>query len=224
MSEALPLFFVSAMGLSLLLYVILDGFDLGVGMLLPFGTDAEKDTMIASIGPFWDANETWIVMGVGVLLIAFPKAHGIILTALYIPVTIMLVGLILRGAAFDFRVKSADHRQPMWNKLFALGSLMASMAQGWMLGAYITGLTGDVISVAFSILISLTLPACSTLGRRSIQSMPIIASAQLMGIGRSPIASGSLNQRSAISALTSGVAIETSKSANDIGGSASRHQ
>ena len=70
----------------------------------------------------------------------------------------MLVGLILRGAAFDFRVKSADHRQPMWNKLFALGSLMASMAQGWMLGAYITGL-GDAISVAFSILISLTLPA-----------------------------------------------------------------
>ena len=129
MSEALPLFFVFAMGLSLFLYVVLDGFDLGVGMLLPFGNDAEKDTMIASIGPFWDANETWIVMGVGVLLIAFPKAHGIILTALYIPVTIMLVGLILRGAAFDFRVKSADHRQPMWNKLFALGSLMASMAQ-----------------------------------------------------------------------------------------------
>ena len=101
MSEALPLFFVSAMGLSLLLYVILDGFDLGVGILLPFATDTEKDTMIAAIGPFWDANETWIVMGVGVLLIAFPKAHGIILTALYIPVTIMLVGLILRGAAFD---------------------------------------------------------------------------------------------------------------------------
>ena len=87
------------MGLSLLLYVILDGFDLGVGMLLPFGNDAEKDTMIASIGPFWDANETWIVMGVGVLLIAFPKAHGIILTALYIPVTVMLVGLILRGCS-----------------------------------------------------------------------------------------------------------------------------
>jgi cytochrome d ubiquinol oxidase subunit II len=98
-------------------------------------------------------------MGVGVLLIAFPKAHGIILTSLYIPVTIMLVGLILRGAAFDFRVKAADHRQPMWNMLFAVGSLMASMAQGWMLGAYITGLTGDAISVAFSVLISLTLPA-----------------------------------------------------------------
>ena len=159
MSEALPLFFISAMGLSLLLYVILDGFDLGVGLLLPFGSAADKDVMIASIGPFWYANETWIVMGVGVLLIAFPHAHGIILTALYIPVTIMLVGLILRGAAFDFRVKSADHRQPMWNKLFTLCSLMASMAQGWMLGAYITGLTGDAMSVAFSALIALTLPA-----------------------------------------------------------------
>ena len=88
------------MGLSLLLYVILDGFNLGVGMLLPFGTDAEKDTMIASIGPFWDANETWIVMGVGVLLTAFPKAHGIILTLLYIPVTVMLGGAGSQGRGF----------------------------------------------------------------------------------------------------------------------------
>jgi hypothetical protein len=109
-SEALPLFFVSAMGLSLLLYVILDGFDLGVGMLLPFGSDAEKDTMIASIGPFWDANETWIVMGVGVLLIAFPKAHGIILTALYIPVTIMLVGT--DSARRGFRLSREVCRPP----------------------------------------------------------------------------------------------------------------
>jgi cytochrome d ubiquinol oxidase subunit II len=138
---------------------LLDGFDLGVGMLLPFGNDAEKDTMIASIGPFWDANETWIVMGVGVLLIAFPKAHGIILTALYIPVTIMLVGLILRGAAFDFRVKSADHRQPMWNKLFALGSLMASMAQA---GCWVpTSPASQEIrhKRCFFYFISLTLPA-----------------------------------------------------------------
>ena len=80
METALPLIFVAVMGLSLLLYVILDGYDLGVGLLLPFGNDQEKDVMIASIGPFWDANETWIVMGIGVLLIAFPSAHGIILT------------------------------------------------------------------------------------------------------------------------------------------------
>ncbi|WP_276205908.1 cytochrome d ubiquinol oxidase subunit II [Halioglobus japonicus] len=106
MIELLPLFFVFAMGLALLIYVLLDGFDLGIGILLPFGNEREKDIMVASIGPFWDANETWIVLGVGVLLIAFPKAHGIVLTALYIPVTIMLFGLTLRGVAFDFRVKA----------------------------------------------------------------------------------------------------------------------
>ena len=101
----LPLIFVSLMGLSLLLYIILDGYDLGIGILLPLASDDEKDRMIETIGPFWDANETWIVLGIGILLIAFPSAHGMILTHLYIPVTLMLFGLILRGVAFDFRVK-----------------------------------------------------------------------------------------------------------------------
>ena len=128
MEDLLPLFFVFAMGLALLVYVILDGFDLGIGILLPFASDEEKDIMVASIGPFWDANETWIVLGVGVLLVAFPKAHGIVLTALYIPVTIMLIGLILRGVAFDFRVKAGDDRKHWWNMAFALGSLVASLA------------------------------------------------------------------------------------------------
>src|SRR5690606_40784735 len=114
----LPLFFAAAMGLALLIYVLLDGYDLGVGMLLPFASDDEKDTMVAAIGPFWDANETWIVLGVGILLIAFPRAHGLVLTALYLPVTIMLMGLILRGVAFDFRVKAAAARKRMWNGLF----------------------------------------------------------------------------------------------------------
>ena len=159
MAEFLPLFFVFAMGLALLLYVILDGFDLGIGLLLPFAEDAEKDIMIASIGPFWDANETWIVLGVGVLLVAFPQAHGIVLTALYFPVTVMLFGLILRGVAFDFRVKAGDDRKAMWNLAFFVGSLMAAMAQGWMLGAYITGLQGTATSRAFATLIALTLPA-----------------------------------------------------------------
>ncbi len=159
METALPLIFVAVMGLSLLLYVILDGYDLGVGLLLPFGTDQEKDVMIASIGPFWDANETWIVMGIGVLLIAFPSAHGIILTKLYLPATIMLLGLILRGVAFDFRVKAGDDKKAMWNKNFFIGSLVASMAQGWMLGSYITGLNGSVTNTVFSILIALCLPA-----------------------------------------------------------------
>lgn len=155
----LPIIYMGIMGLALLIYVILDGYDLGVGMLVPLADEAEKDMMIASIGPFWDANETWIVLGVGVLLIAFPIAHGIILTSLYIPVTIMLMGLILRGVAFDLRVKAGDHRRGLWNKAFFAGSLIASLAQGWMLGAYITGLQHSTTSLLFSALIAMTLPA-----------------------------------------------------------------
>ena len=155
----LPLFFASAMGLALLIYVILDGYDLGIGLLLPFATETEKDQMIASIGPFWDANETWIVLGVGILLIAFPKAHGDILTAMYIPVTVMLMGLMMRGIAFDFRAKAAANHKQMWNAIFSGGSLVMAAAQGWMLGTYITGLGETAVSSLFSILIAITLPA-----------------------------------------------------------------
>ncbi|MFL6694087.1 MAG: MFS transporter, partial [Ramlibacter sp.] len=115
----LPLIFMAVMGLSLLAYVVLDGYDLGVGILLPFATDDEKDVMVSSIGPFWDANETWLVLGVGVLLIAFPRAHSLVLTHLYLPVALMLVGLILRGVSFDFRVKARAAHKGMWNALFA---------------------------------------------------------------------------------------------------------
>jgi cytochrome d ubiquinol oxidase subunit II len=156
---ALPLVFLAIMGLSLVLYVILDGYDLGIGLLLPFANDREKDTMIAAIGPFWDANETWLVLGVGVLLIAFPAAHALVLTSLYIPVTIMLFGLILRGVSFDFRVKAASHQKRMWNRAFAGGSLIAACAQGWMLGSYITGLAPSTVNFAFSVLIAATMPA-----------------------------------------------------------------
>ena len=155
----LPLIFVSLMGLSLLLYIILDGYDLGIGILLPLASDDEKDRMIETIGPFWDANETWIVLGIGILLIAFPSAHGMILTHLYIPVTLMLFGLILRGVAFDFRVKVTAEYKSLWNKLFFVGSLLAAMAQGWMLGTYVMGLESGLTSIAFSIAIALSLPA-----------------------------------------------------------------
>jgi cytochrome d ubiquinol oxidase subunit II len=159
MEFLLPLFFASAMGLALLIYVILDGYDLGIGLLLPFATETEKDQMIASIGPFWDANETWIVLGVGILLIAFPKAHGDILTAMYIPVTVMLMGLMMRGIAFDFRAKAVANHKQMWNAIFSGGSLVMAAAQGWMLGTYITGLGETAVSSLFSILIAITLPA-----------------------------------------------------------------
>lgn len=157
--QLLPVIFMLVMGLALLIYVILDGYDLGVGMLLPLADDEEKDTMVASIGPFWDANETWIVLGVGVLLIAFPAAHGVVLTALYLPVTIMLFGLILRGVAFDFRVKAGLKHKALWNRMFFVGSTVASMSQGWMLGSYITGLDPSAVNTLFSALIALTLPA-----------------------------------------------------------------
>jgi cytochrome bd ubiquinol oxidase subunit II len=159
MEDALPLVFMAVMGLSLLLYVILDGYDLGIGMLLPFGSADEKDVMIAAIGPFWDANETWLVLGVGVLLIAFPAAHALVLSSLYLPVTAMLIGLILRGVSFDFRVKADVSQKRLWNRAFAAGSLLASLAQGWMLGSYVTGLEAGPINVAFAALIAVTLPA-----------------------------------------------------------------
>ena len=159
MDYALPLIFMAIMGIALLVYVVLDGYDLGIGLLTPLAAESEKDRMIASIGPFWDANETWIVLGVGVLLIAFPVAHGMVLTSLYLPVTIMLIGLILRGVAFDFRIKAGHHKRRLWNNVFFAGSLIAATAQGWMLGAYVTGLQANPVNIAFSCLIALTLPA-----------------------------------------------------------------
>jgi cytochrome d ubiquinol oxidase subunit II len=162
-AEALPVVFLALMGLAMLAYVVLDGYDLGVGMLLPRASDADKDTLIASIGPFWDANETWLVLGVGILLIAFPKAHGMVLGALYLPVALMLVGLILRGVAFDFRVKAQDDWKPLWNFAFFAGSMIAALAQGWMLGSYITGLREGWPYALFSAAIALLLPAAYVL-------------------------------------------------------------
>lgn len=159
METWLPLFFVAVIGLSLLVYIILDGYDLGVGMLLMLADEDEKDQMIASIGPFWDANETWIVLGVGVLLIGFPAAYGLVLTTLYLPATLMLMGLILRGVSFDFRAKAKTQYKTMWNRLFATGSFIAAACQGWMLGAYVMGLEFTPLSYAFSLGIALTLPA-----------------------------------------------------------------
>jgi len=118
---------------------VLDGYDLGVGMLMPAATEDEQSIMVASIGPFWDANETWLVLGIGVLLAAFPLAHGIVLTALYLPVVAMLVGIMFRGVAFELRTKAHGWHRELWNWLFWAGSFIASFFQGVMLGRYITG-------------------------------------------------------------------------------------
>jgi cytochrome d ubiquinol oxidase subunit II len=153
----LPLAFLAIMGLAMLAYVILDGYDLGVGTLLGAAGDRDKDTMVASIGPFWDANETWLVLGVGILLVAFPPAHGLILGALYLPVALMLVGLTLRGVAFDFRTKAGAGRKALWNRVFNAGSVLASLAQGYMLGRWVTGFRDDGWATLFSALIAVCL-------------------------------------------------------------------
>ena len=161
-SHLLPVAFMALMGAAMLAYVVLDGYDLGVGMLMHHADAAQKDMMVASIGPFWDANETWLVLGVGVLLIAFPKAHGMVLGALYLPVALMLAGLVLRGVAFEFRAKDVQ-RQRLWNHTFLAGSFLAAASQGWMLGRYVTGLAEGWPYTLFAAAIALTLPAAYVL-------------------------------------------------------------
>lgn len=155
----LAIAFAFLMGLSVMLYVILDGYDLGVGILLPSANDVEKDKMIASIGPFWDANETWLVLAVGILLVAFPLAHGFILGALYLPTTLMLIALIIRGVSFDFRAKVSAKQKHFWDKLFFTGSLLTSLSQGYMLGIYIMGFENSPRSHLFGLLVGVCLAA-----------------------------------------------------------------
>ncbi len=153
-AEILPTIFVALMALAIVVYAILDGYDLGVGILLPMTPEQEpqRDILIASIGPFWDANETWLVLAVGLMLIAFPAAHSLILMNLYLPVVIMLIGLIMRGVAFDFRAKAAIAHKLAWDRLFKLGSLITTLTQGYMLGAYVTGFQSTTLSLAFCLL------------------------------------------------------------------------
>ncbi|HIW07733.1 MAG TPA: cytochrome d ubiquinol oxidase subunit II [Candidatus Ignatzschineria merdigallinarum] len=154
----LPVIFSGLMFAAVFFYIIFDGYDLGVGLLFPFMKKREdRDKMVATVDPFWDANETWIVLGIGVIFIAFPKAYGDILVALYIPTVTMLAGLILRGAAFDFRNTAKEHHRPMWDKLFCLGSYIATISQGIMVGLYATGLNHTPANWLFAICIGISL-------------------------------------------------------------------
>ena len=137
----LPEFWFLLIGFMFASYFMLEGFDFGVGALLPVlgKDDIGRRVMINTIGPVWDANETWLVLGIGLLLAAFPLAHGVVLGALYLPVAGMLVGLMLRGVAIEFRVKADGWHRQLWNWLFWFGSFAASFAQGLMLGRYVTG-------------------------------------------------------------------------------------
>ncbi|WP_321326506.1 cytochrome d ubiquinol oxidase subunit II [uncultured Parasphingorhabdus sp.] len=126
---------------AVVVYVIMDGFDLGIGILFPnFKVGTDRDTAMNSIAPVWDGNETWLVLGGGGLLAAFPLAYAIILPALYAPLIAMLLGLVLRGVAFEFRWRDPSHRA-RWDFAFTAGSVIATFAQGVTLGALLQGIT-----------------------------------------------------------------------------------
>ena len=125
-----------------LMYIVMDGFDLGIGML--FGTvrgSTERDVMVNSVAPVWDGNETWLVLGGAGLFGAFPLAYAVIIDALSIPLTLMLIGLIFRGVAFEFRFQATPSHRPFWDRAFFGGSLLATFSQGVVVGAVINGFT-----------------------------------------------------------------------------------
>jgi cytochrome bd ubiquinol oxidase subunit II len=141
MESYLPVIWAAIMGLAVAMYVILDGFDLGVGILFPLAeTEHERDQMMNSVAPFWDGNETWLVLGGAGMLVTFPLAYSIILPALYLPVIVMLLALVFRGVAFEFRWVGMTGGKRHWSFVFAAGSTLAAFCQGVILGGLIQGI------------------------------------------------------------------------------------
>ena len=139
-ADLLPVIWALVIAFAIALYVIMDGFDLGIGILFPFApSHADRDTMMNSVAPVWDGNETWLVLGGAGLFAAFPLAYSVILSATYIPIIVMLLALVLRGVAFEFRFK-AEKSRFLWDIAFAAGSTLAALAQGFVLGAFIDGI------------------------------------------------------------------------------------
>jgi cytochrome d ubiquinol oxidase subunit II len=135
----LPVVWAVLIATAVVMYVLLDGFDLGIGILFPFAREeAERDQMMNSVAPFWDGNETWLILGGGGLWVAFPKAYAIIMPAMYLPVIVMLLALIFRGVSFEFRFV-AKPRHGHWDFAFAAGSTIAAFCHGLILGGLIQG-------------------------------------------------------------------------------------
>ncbi|OYW61391.1 MAG: cytochrome d ubiquinol oxidase subunit II [Azorhizobium sp. 32-67-21] len=136
----LPVIWSFIIAVAVIMYVILDGFDLGIGILFPFAKEERhRDQMMNTVAPFWDGNETWLVLGGGGLWVAFPKAYGVVMPALYLPIIIMLLALVFRGVAFEFRWVAATSRK-WWNLAFSGGSTLAAFCQGVVLGGLVQGI------------------------------------------------------------------------------------
>lgn len=146
----LPLVWSGLIAIAIFMYVLLDGFDLGIGILFPFAPSEEcRNKMINSIAPFWDGNETWLILGGGGLFAAFPLAYSILAPALYLPLIFMLIALIFRGVAFEFRFKAESYfSKRVWDQAFHFGSLVAAFSQGLMLGTFVQGV--EVVNNAYS--------------------------------------------------------------------------
>jgi cytochrome d ubiquinol oxidase subunit II len=137
--QDLTLIWTGIVAFAIIMYVLMDGFDLGLGILFPFaGKDSDRDVMMNTVAPVWDFNETWLILGGAGLFAAFPLAYAVILPALYLPLLVMLIALIFRGVAFEFRFK-ANASRFLWDRSFHFGSLLATMVQGMALGAFIQG-------------------------------------------------------------------------------------
>lgn len=133
----------------IMMYIIMDGFDLGIGILYPFFPEKQdRDLMMNTVAPVWDGNETWLVLGGAGLLAAFPLAYSVILSALSLPLLLMLMALIFRGVAFEFRFRANDTERPFWDKAFLCGSIAATFFQGMILGAYLQGI--QVVNQAYA--------------------------------------------------------------------------
>lgn len=138
-ADLLPVIWALVIAFAIVLYVVMDGFDLGIGILFPFApSHADRDTMMNSAAPVWDGNETWLVLGGAGMFAAFPLAYSVLLSATYIPIIVMLLALVLRGVAFEFRFK-AEKSRFLWDIAFTAGSTLAALAQGFVLGAFIDG-------------------------------------------------------------------------------------
>ena len=141
MNFDLPMLWAGILAVAVLMYVMLDGFDLGIGILFPLASPRERDVMMDTVAPVWDGNETWLVLGGGGLFAAFPKAYAALMPALYIPVLVMLMALIFRGVAFEFRHNGRKRGKRFWTAAFVGGSTVTTLGQGLVLGGFIQGIT-----------------------------------------------------------------------------------
>lgn len=159
---------------SLFMYVVLDGFDLGIGLLYVFFPDeTERDVMMSTVAPVWDGNETWLVLGGAGLFGAFPLAYGVLLNYLTLPLTLMLLALIFRGVAFEFRHTAASQHKPYWSRSFIVGSIISVFMQGVVVGAIVQGIPPESLTneslpawhwlSAFSVFTGFSLVVCYAL-------------------------------------------------------------